>query len=156
MSSTREEGLTSQIVRTSRAEAAAVDWDAMVRQAFLEGCVQQGVRADLAQRALDRGDLAEGTEHELRETVDDATRRATVAWMAIDTYLEQYGELAVMALERCIEEASLQARRRSSLPAPASDVAPRLVDREDSALVIIERGRERVARFWGSRDTSAA
>src|SRR5882724_3721075 len=155
MSSTREEELTSQIVRTSRAEAAAVDWDAMVRQAFLEGCVQQGVRADLAQHALDRGDVAE-REQDLRETLDDASRRAAVAWMAIESYLEQYGELAVMALERCIEEASLQVRRRSSMPAPASGMTPVLVDRDDSALVIIERGRERVARFWGSRDTSAA
>jgi len=155
MSSTREEELTSQIVRTSRAEAAAVDWDAMVRQAFLEGCVQQGVRADLAQHALDRGDVAE-REQDLRETLDDASRRAAVAWMAIESYLEQYGELAVMALERCIEEASLQVRRRSSMPAPASGVSRHLGDRDDFALTIIERGRERVARFWGSRDTSAA
>src|SRR5882724_5864533 len=156
MSSTREEGLTSQVLRTSRAEAAAVDWDAMVRQAFLEGCVQQGVRAELAQHAIDRGDGAEGNDQDLREILEDASRRATVAWMAIDSYLEQYDELAVMALERCIEEASLQVRRRSSMPAPASGMTPVLVDRDDSALVIIERGRERVARFWGSRDTSAA
>jgi hypothetical protein len=148
------ERTTSQILRTSRAEARAVDWDATVRQAFLEGCVQQGVRAAMARRALaDTKDA--GTIRVLRETAEDAGRRAAVSWLTIETSLEQYGELAAFAFERCIEEAALQIRRRSY--APGSSVrAPSQLDRDDAALAIVERARERLARFWASSDTSAA
>jgi hypothetical protein len=130
------------------------DWDATVRQAFLEGCVQQGVRAETARRAL-----AESSDdryvHTLRATLDDAARRAAVAWLTIETSLEQYGELAALALERCIEEAALQIRRRSYAPGSSVRV-PNQLDRDDAALAIVERARPRLARFWESSDTSAA
>jgi hypothetical protein len=125
-----------------------------VRQAFLEGCVHQGVRAELARLALDEAEDAATLRH-LRETEADATRRAAVSWLTIETTLEQYGELAALAFERCIEEAALQIRRRSY--APSSSIrAPRQLDRDDAALAIVERARERLAKFWGSSDTSAA
>jgi hypothetical protein len=153
MSSHGEERTTSQIWRTHRASRAA-DWDATVRQAFLEGCVQQGVRAEMARLALvQSGD----TRHAgaLRETAADAARRAAVAWLTIETSLEQYGELAALALERCIEEAALQIRRRSYAPSSSIRI-PGQLDRDDAALAIVERARERLARFWESSDTSAA
>jgi hypothetical protein len=146
----------SQVLRAPRSDAWAEDWDAIVRRAFLEGCVQQGVRADLARRALgDReGPRAPG---DLEAAADDATRRSNLAWLTIENCLEQYGELAALALERCIEEASLQIRRRSSLPPPkASGTGLRVGARDDVALEIVKRGRERLARFWGESDTSAA
>jgi hypothetical protein len=146
---------TSQVLRAYRSENSAVDWDAVVRQAFLEGCVQQGVRAALAAQALaERHDPK--AERSLRDAADDAGRRAALAWLTIETCLEQYGELAALALERCIEEASLQIRRRSSAPSSAALSTGQLDDRDDSALSIVERGRERLARFWRSSDTSAA
>ena len=149
-----EEKTTSQILRTARAVARAADWDATVRQAFLEGCVQQGVRAEMARRALAEANDAKSVLT-LRETADDATRRAAVAWLTIETNLEQFGELAALALERCIEEAALQIRRRSY--APASTVRPGVqLDRDDHALSIVERARERLAKFWATSDTSAA
>jgi len=149
-----EERTTSQILRTNRTPTRAADWDATVRQAFLEGCVQQGVRAEMARLALAEARDASSVRI-FRETADDAARRAAVAWLTIETTLEQYGELAALALERCIEEAALQIRRRSY--APGSSVrAPKQLDRDDAALSIVERGRDRLARFWGSSDTSAA
>jgi hypothetical protein len=151
---TREEKTTSQVLRTHRAVARAADWDATVRQAFLEGCVQQGVRAEMARRALDDATDAKSVRM-LRETSDDANRRAAVAWLTIETNLEQFGELAALALERCIEEAALQIRRRSY--APVSTVRPGVqLDRDDAALAIVERARERLAKFWTASDTSAA
>ncbi len=149
-----EERTTSQILRTYRASSRAADWDAVVRQAFLEGCVQQGVRAEMARAAMAAAPDARSAAT-FRETAEDAARRAAVAWLTIETSLEQYGELAALALERCIEEASLQIRRRSH--APGSSVrAPTHLDRDDAALAIVERGRERLSRFWESSDTSAA
>jgi hypothetical protein len=148
-----EERMASQVLRTHRAPRAA-DWDATVRQAFLEGCVQQGVRAEMARLALARASDA-ASVRTLRETADDAGRRAAVAWLTIETSLEQYGELAALALERCIEEASLQIRRRSYAPSSTVRVAGQL-DRDDAALSIVERARERLARFWEASDTSAA
>ena len=145
----------SQVIKTGRADASAVDWDAMVRQAFLEGCVQQGVRAALAEQALSEP-LALGGDRSLREAADDAARRSALAWLTIENCLEQYGELAALALERCIEEASLQIRRRSCAPSSTVQPTQQLVDRDESALTIIERARGRLARFWGSSDTSAA
>ena len=147
---TGRERTTSQVLRT----ALAVDWDATVRQAFLEGCLQQGVRGQLAAQAL-AGAHDPRAESGLTEAAEDAARRAALAWLTIETCLERYGELAALALERCIEEASLQIRRRSSAPRSASSTVP-LVDRDDCALSIGERGRERLARFWGSSDTTAA
>ncbi len=155
MGATRDEETTSQVLRTSRLETDAVDWDALVRQAFLEGCVQQGVRAELAQQALHEPHNPRADET-LRLAADDASRRTSLAWLTIETCLEQYGELAALALERCIEEASLQIRRRSSAPAIAVGPSSRPMSRDESAASIVERARQRLARFWGSSDTSAA
>jgi len=148
-----EERTSSQILRTHRAPRAA-DWDATVRQAFLEGCVQQGVRSDMARLALAQANDANSVRR-LRETADDAARRAAVAWLTIETSLEQYGEPAALAFERCIEEAALQVRRRSYAPGSSIRFAGQL-DRDDAALAIVERARERLARFWEASDTSAA
>jgi hypothetical protein len=153
MSSTGRERTTSQVLRTALADSRAVDWDATVRRAFLEGCLQQGVRGQLAVQALGAAHDPRA-ERGLKEAAEDAARRAALAWLTIETCLERYGELAALALERCIEEASLQIRRRSSSPSAAGSIA--LVDRDDCARSIVERGRERLARFWGSSDTTAA
>jgi hypothetical protein len=116
--------------------------------------VQQGVRAEMTRLAL-AGESDANRVRALRETADDAARRAAVAWLTIETSLEQYGELAALALERCIEEAALQIRRRSY--APSSSIRlPGQLDRDDAALAIVERARDRLARFWESSDTSAA
>jgi hypothetical protein len=150
-------------LRTDRATKAA-DWDANVRRAFLEGCVQQGVRAEMAKRSLAEGREA-AAARDLHDVAEDAVRRAALAWLTIETCLEQYGELAALAFERCIEEAALQIRRPSYAPAsmrsPGSGHMPVAVpqsqrDRDAIALSIVERGRERLARFWESSDTSAA
>src|ERR1043166_1649634 len=106
----RGERTASGIMRTHRASGASIDWDATVRRAFLEGCVQQGVRAELAAQALASSRNAE-TESRLRDTQADAARRSALAWLTIETCLQQFGELAALALERCVEEASLQIRR---------------------------------------------
>ena len=101
-----------------------LDWDATVRQAFLEACMLEGVRAELARVALRyEGPFPDAT---LRKASEDAARRAALGWLTIETSLEQYGELAALALERCIEEAALQIRRGSSFPPPlvGPDLAP--------------------------------
>ena len=155
MSAGGEGRSASQVRIKARPESGPVDWDAMVRQAFLEGCVQQGIRTRMAEQALAES-LDPGASGSLREAADDAARRTALAWMTIETCLEQYGELAALALERCIEEASLQIRRRSSAPPSVIRPSQELVARDGSALSIIERARERLARFWGQSDTSAA
>jgi hypothetical protein len=158
-----EEMPTSQIMRTSRIGERAADWDAIVRRAFLEGCVHQGVRADMSRLAMSEAREPRAAS-ELRASAEDASRRAALAWLTIETCLEQYGELAALALERCIEEAALQIRRRSYAPSSRirttqsaeTTVSRSQLDRDDAALAIVERGRERLARFWESSDTSAA
>ena len=73
-----------------------LDWDATVRQAFLEACMLEGVRAELARVALRyEGPYADAT---LRKASEDAARRAALGWLTIETSLEQYGELAALAL----------------------------------------------------------
>jgi len=156
MSADASEKTMSRVMRAPRSDAGAEDWDALVRRAFLEGCVQQGVRADMARRAVEEA-RDQGTLGELHAAAEDAARRAAIAWLTIENCLDQYGELAALALERCIEEASLQIRRPSSFPpAKGSGTALRLRARDDAALSIVNRGRERLARFWGASDTSAA
>jgi hypothetical protein len=144
---------TSEVVPTSHVDRS-VDWDAMVRQAFLEGCLQQGVRAKLTAQAVASAGNPEA-EQQLRNAANDAKHRAAVAWLTIEACLEQYGELAALALERCIEEASLQIRRTIPPVSPDRSGDP-LARHEPPALSIVERGRKRLARFWGSSDTSAA
>jgi hypothetical protein len=109
----------------------------------------------MAERALAES-LDAGAGRSLREAAEDAERRSTLAWMTIENCLESYGELAALALERCIEEASLQIRRRSSMPPSAVRVSQELGDRDVLALSIIDRARDRLVRFWAAGDTSAA
>jgi hypothetical protein len=148
----RKPKTVSQVMRTSAAQRASLDWDATVREAFLEGCLRQGVRAELATEALgETRDAA--TERALRTVVVDAAGRAASSWLTIENCLEQYGELAALALERCIEEASLQIRSDSRSDTITS-IRPRtsglvLRRRDESALSIVKRGRERLAQFWG-------
>jgi hypothetical protein len=154
------EKTVSQVVPVSRrASGEPADWDALVREAFLDGCLQQGVRAELATRALaDASDTM--TERALRAVAEDASRRAALAWLSIDTCLDQYGELAALALARCIEEAALQTQRvgrpsaTSSLRVRKSE--PALIHRGTVALSIIQRGRDRLSQFWGSGGLGAA
>jgi len=138
---------TSQVIRTTLAEPMA-DWDATVRHAFLEGCVQQGVRSELSSEALARGANSPDAERELRAAAEDGARRAALAWLTIETCLEQYGELAALALERCIEEASLQVRRSSMAPGSTLRVTGATRTRDECASAIIDRGRARLQRFW--------
>jgi len=100
------------------------------------------------------------TERALRNVAEDASRRAALAWLTIDTCLEQYGELAALALGRCIEEAALQTLRVRR-PSSASSLRirksePALIHRGTVALSIILRGRERLAQFWENGGLGAA
>lgn len=138
---------------------ARLDWDATVREAFLLECVKQGVRAELASDALcDASDPA--TKAALRTVIADATRRAALGWLTIETCLEQFGELAVLALERCVEEAAVAAASQRGL-GPVSEMRPRtsqlvLRHRDEAASSIVKRGRQRVARFWEQNGFFAA
>jgi hypothetical protein len=141
-------------MKSSKAELLAADWDSTVRHAFLEGCVQQGIRAEVAKNAIERAH-SPNAARELRAAADDAARRAEYAWRTIDMCLEQYGEMAALAFERCVEEASLQARRSSAPPSSLVVAGPPSA-REDHALAIIDRAREKLAQFWKASGTSAA
>ncbi|HEX9294710.1 MAG TPA: hypothetical protein VF881_02715 [Polyangiaceae bacterium] len=155
-----KEKTVSQVVPASRCVSEeAFDWDGLVREAFLDGCLQQGVRAELATRALAEASDSI-TERALRNVAEDASRRAALAWLTIDTCLEQYGELAALALGRCIEEAALQTLRVRR-PSSASSLRirksePALIHRGTVALSIILRGRERLAQFWENGGLGAA
>jgi hypothetical protein len=141
-----------------KAGRARLDWDATVREAFLGECVKQGIRAELAIDAL--GDTHdEATATALRSVIADATRRAALGWLTIENCLEQFGELAVLALERSVEEAAVAAESQRGLP--SSEIRPRtsqlvLRHRDQTALAIVKRGRERIARFWDQNGFFAA
>ncbi len=155
----------SRILLADRVHMHATDWDASVRRAFLDGCLQHGVRTEMARLALASA-CNDATAAMLRDVRDDAARRAALGWLTIEKCLEQYDELAALALERCIEETALQIRRQSCAPsAPprrGSGVRDTMGalrsqhDRNEAALGIVELARERLARFWASSDTSAA
>jgi hypothetical protein len=154
----RKASAVSQTMRRA-AGAARLDWDATVREAFLTECVKQGVRAELATEALqDARD--EATAASLRSVISDATRRAALGWLAIENCLEQFGELAALALERCVEEAAVATETQRGL-SPISEMRPRtsqlvLRHRDEAASCIVRRGRERLARFWEQNGIFAA
>jgi hypothetical protein len=141
-------------IRTAR-----LDWDATMRDAFLNECVKQGVRAALATDALEDAH-DEATAIALRSVITDATRRAALGWLTIENCLEQFGELAVLALERSVEEAAVAAQSQRGL-GPSSQTRPRasqlvLRHRDQAALAIVKRGRDRIARFWSQHGFFAA
>jgi len=155
----RRASAVSQTMRRAGVGAARLDWDATVREAFLTECVKQGVRAQLAIEAL--GDAEdEATSDALRVVINDATRRAGLGWLTIETCLEQFGELAALALERCVEEAAVATESQRGL-GPISEIQPRtsrlvLRHRDEAAASIVKRGRERLVRFWAQNGTFAA
>jgi hypothetical protein len=148
---------------TARApQAAEGDWELAVRSAFFRECMRHGVRAELARQTLAR---AGDREEALRDQLEASARRAALGWLRLETSLAHYGELAAFALARCLDEAALDVRCRSappSSPASTSSLPPartsQVVPREGEphALSIVERGRERLARFWESNRFCAA
>ena len=112
-------------MRRAGVGAARLDWDATVREAFLTECVKQGVRAQLATEAL--GDAHdEPTSDALRAVINDATRRAGLGWLTIETCLEQFGELAALALERSVEEAAVATAKPTRARSYLRDAAANL------------------------------
>jgi hypothetical protein len=158
-------------------DATALDWDAAVRSAFLEGCLGQGVRAEAARIALSDIDATE-PEPLLREQMKAAALGAALGWLKLETCLARYGELAALALARCLDEAELDIRseisasstskpRSSSVGAPDSDAgelvspaarASQVVPRCGTAVrvAIVQRARERLERFWRGDEFRAA
>jgi hypothetical protein len=155
----RKASAVSQTMLKAGARAARLDWDATVRDAFLNECVKQGVRAELAIDAL-RDTSDETTGAALRTVMTDATRRAALGWLTIENCLEQFGELAALALERCVEEAAVATESQRGL-GPSSEMRPRtsqlvLRHRDEAAAAIVRRGRDRLARFWEQNGFFAA
>jgi hypothetical protein len=76
--------------------------------------------------------------------MSESTLPGEVAWAAIDLYLDKWGALAALALERTVDEAQL------------------LLDGEPDAERVrvgrshIEQARERLARFYRAEATFAA
>jgi len=150
-------------------ENAPDDWDAAVRSAFLRCCLREGIRAALAVQMLNRAAPSEDTR-ELREEARDASRKAAVGWLRIETFLARYTDLAALALSRCVEETTLEIRIQSdrssetlsssaSEPSQAPMARKSQVQRKKSAaeaLLIVERARERLERFWAITDFRAA
>jgi hypothetical protein len=146
-------------MRRAGDQAARLDWDATVRDAFLTECVKQGVRVELAIDAL-RDARDETTAASLRTVIADAKRRAALGWLTIEKCLEQFGELAALALERCVEEAAVETESQRGL-SPVSEMRPRtsqlvLRHRDDAASSIVKRGRDRLVRFWEQNGFFAA
>ena len=155
----RKASAVSQTMRRAGDHAARLDWDASVRDAFLGECVKQGVRAELATDAL-RDARDEATSAALRTVIADATRRAALGWLTLEKCFEQFGEMAALALERCVEEAAVATESQRGL-SPVSEMRPRtsqlvLRHRDEAASSIVKRGRERVARFWAQNGFFAA
>ena len=152
----RQASAVSQ-TRLQAAYVARLDWDATIRDAFLTECVKQGVRAELAIDALgDTND--ETTAAALRAVITDATRRAALGWLTIETCLEQFGELAALALERCVEEAAVETQSQRGL-APSSQMRPRtsqlvLRHRDEAASTAPRVGDARSLRARDARSPS--
>jgi hypothetical protein len=140
-------------------QKSSTDWDSTVREAFLNECVKQGVRAELAADALaDAAD--ETTRQALCGVIADAKRRAALGWLSIETCLEQFGELAALAFERAVEEAAVATQSQRGL-APCSERRPRTSEivvrhRDEAASRVVKRGRERLARYWAQNSFFAA
>jgi hypothetical protein len=163
----------AQFVRPTRNILDSVnDWDEAVRVAFVEGCLREGLRAEIAEEALREADTS--VEPVLREQSQSATLSAAVAWLKLETCLARYGELAAMALARCLDEAELELRVRVSAVRPTKDTrdaSDRVVEpstpvsrssgvvvrnTDAQELIIVQRGRERLHRFWANDNFRAA
>ncbi len=159
--SSQKPSAVSQTMRRAMTQRARLDWDDAVRDAFFTQCLKQGVRSELAIDALrDTSDPPSATA--LRTVITDATRRAALGWLTIEACLEQFGELAALALERCVEEAAVATQSQRGL-APSSETAMRprtsqfvLRSRDEAASRIVKRGRDRIARFWEQNGFFAA
>lgn len=143
-------------------------WDESIRSAFLEGCVLEGVRAGLAHEALAVG-ASDERQVDLGREEKGASLNAALGWLRIETCLARYGELAALALARCIDELTLEYRQREETMgrAPFSISPPvdwEALDRPSQetanskamTLEILQRGRDRLARFWQANGASAA
>lgn len=138
-------------------DGSACDWDVAVRIAFVDGCLREGVRAELTQDAL-RDVVPPAREAVLRDHARAAAVNAALGWLRLETCFARYGELAALALARCLDETELDLRMsarpiegrapRSSGILPASSAVP--------GLAITQRGRERLARFWSGTTFRAA
>jgi hypothetical protein len=133
-------------------DVANGDWDEEVRLAFF-GCMAHEIRAESARRELVRT-THPGTARELNARFATATEQARAGWATIDRCLAVHGELAALALDRCIEETSLQLRRPSGIfttgswsPRPRSLVA----ENETIARSSVDRARERLTWFRARR-----
>jgi hypothetical protein len=138
-------------------DVASGDWDEQVRQAFFVACMGHEIRAEVARRELTR---AASPEHqrELGAALLQSAALARSGWETIDRCLAVHGELAALALDRCLEETALQLRRPSGFFAPGASGAllPRrsrslVADHPDIAESIIGRARERLIWFRARR-----
>ena len=155
----RKASAVSQTMRRGSAQTARLDWDDAVSDAFFTQCLKQGVRSELAIDAL-RDTSDQHSAAALRAVITDATRRAALGWLTIEACLEQFGELAALALERCVEEAAVETQSQRGL-GPSSEMRPRtsqivLRSRDEAASRIVKRGRDRIARFWEQNGFFAA
>lgn len=140
-----------------REDGLAFDWDAAVRAAFLEGCLAEGLHAEAAHAALHDGAPAP-REAKLRELAKSASLNAALGWLRLETCLARYGELAALALARCLDEAEFDARLRDVRSGAhivrSSGILP--VGATIPAMAIIQRGRDRLDRFWTGTTFRAA
>jgi len=159
--------------RNGRDDALAWDWEAAVHAAFIEGCLREGARAEAAAEAL-RSPVSTWQERELRDDAKAAELAAALGWLRIETCLARYGELAALALARLLDETALEIRLRAI---PAQSRGRAVPAREDAlsslspaelpsgvlpkygvahGLAVVQRGRERLMRFWDTPEFRAA
>jgi len=135
-------------------DVASADWDEDVRHAFFGGCLGHEIRAEIARRELVRTTKA-ARVRELGAAFAQSTEQAREGWSTIDRCLAIHGELAALALERCVEETSLQLRRPSGVFASSAlqpRRAPSLVaENEQVARSVVDRARERLVWFRAGR-----
>jgi hypothetical protein len=117
-------------------EPSPNDWDESIRTAFVYDCMHAGIRAGLLLEAVQHARHPE-VRRLLETGLNDAAHRASKGWEAIDRCLIEWGELSASALERAIEEASLELRQDGG----------RGGARERFGRAIVERARARLARF---------
>lgn len=135
-------------------DVASGDWDEEVRDAFFVGCLAHEIRAEVARRELVRTTHPSAVR-DLGAVFGQSSAQARVGWATIDRCLAVHGELAALALERCIEETSLQLRRPSGIFATTA-LQPRRArslvgEHQDIARSIVDRARERLVWFRARR-----
>lgn len=138
-------------------DALAFDWDGAVRRAFLDGCLAEGVRAAVAEEAL-RDGVPPFREAKLRDLSKSASLKAALGWLRVETCLARHGELAALALERCLDETELDIRLRGHPTRVTAPRASRVLPTSTAApaLAVVRRGRERLDRFWTGTTFRAA